>query len=68
MPMPIPHNLTIRPNAHAGRSPYQFEVVCSCQWQCLCDTIENAEAAVRFHRAVHKVPDAEQAPDGQCKV
>lgn len=58
MPMSIPHNIKIVDNPHAGESPYKLEVVCSCQWQCLCDTMVNAEGAKSFHLKRHGVVEA----------
>jgi hypothetical protein len=49
------HTLTIRPNSEAHRSPYDFEVVCSCQWQALATTQKSAQDFVRLHQHRHGV-------------
>jgi len=39
-----------------GTSSYAYKVVCSCQFEVLCQTMEAAEAWKRQHLGLHGVP------------
>src|SRR6266849_3503032 len=54
-----PHNTVVKENAHAGESVYKFEVTCSCQWQVLARTEQEAEGYKLSHLAFHGGPHEE---------